>query len=118
SPPDLPRRLARGPQVVKQQGVLVCVHAIPEAFVAERAQLTAGCQPRQRLALEHRALIEQLEDRRLEAEEPTVDPPLAPRFLDEGLDEAIPVQLCHAELELRSHHGYRRAGAMPIVFGN
>ena len=46
SVPQLPRRPPCRPQVVEQHRVLVRVHAVPEALVAERAQLAGGGQPR------------------------------------------------------------------------
>ena len=42
--PQAPGRLARGPQVVQRDGVLVGVHALPEALVAVGPQLPSAAR--------------------------------------------------------------------------
>ena len=68
----MPRRFAGGPEVVEHDGVLVRVHAVPEALVAERAQLALGGKPLERRALEHAVGLEIGERGSVEAEEAAV----------------------------------------------
>src|SRR5690348_16305314 len=75
-----PRCLARRPQVVEHQRVLVGVHAGPEAAVAVRAQPAIGGEPLERLALEHRFGREVVQDGAVEHEEAAVDPAVRGRL--------------------------------------
>src|SRR5947209_13119187 len=101
-----PRRPAARPQVVERDRVLVGVHALPEPLVAEGAQLTRSGKALERLVLEHAVRRERLERRRLEAEEPAVDPMLAARLLAKAPHDAISVHLRHAERQPRADHGH------------
>ena len=113
--PDPPGRLAAGPEVVQRHRVLVGVHAVPEALVAEGVQLAVGGEALQRLALEHAVGVEIAERPGLEAEEATVDPVLAARLLGEAGD-AVPLpELSHPPLQVRPHHRQRRQVAMTAV---
>src|SRR5438067_10448880 len=85
--PQSPRRFAGGPQVVEDDGVLVRVHAVPEALVAERAQLALCGEALERGALEHAVVLEILERAGVEAEEAAVDPVLRARLLAEAADD-------------------------------
>src|SRR6185295_12202246 len=107
-----PGGVAGGPEVVEDDGVLVGVHAVPEALVAEGPQLAVGSESLQRLALEHAALVEMVEHSRLEAEEAAVDPVLAARLLDEALDGVAGADACDAPLQLRPH--YRDGGGRAV----
>src|SRR6188474_2924324 len=78
-----PRRLAGRPQVVQRHGVLVGVHATPEAGVPVSRQRARRGQRLERLALEHRVGPQIRQRPGLEDEEPAVDPPLAQRLLVE-----------------------------------
>src|SRR5262249_34579415 len=49
-----PRGFSRAPEVVEDDGVLVGVHAVPEALVAVGAELAGGGERLQRLALQCR----------------------------------------------------------------
>src|SRR5581483_590989 len=106
----------RAPEVVEQHGVLVGVHAVPEARVAIGAKLAVRREALERLALEDAVLGEIVEDAALEAEEAPVDPAVDPRLLVEAPHEAILTEIGHAELELRPHDGDRRE-APPLAVG-
>ena len=84
-----PRRPPRVPQVVERNGVLVGVHALPEALVAVGAQLPVGGEPRERLALEHAVGAQVVEHTGLEAEEAAVDPVLGTRLLAEARHASV-----------------------------
>src|SRR3954452_14522033 len=77
SRPRLPGRLARLPEVVEDDRVLVGVHAVPEPLVPEGAELAGARQPLELLALEDAVPAQVLEDAGLEAEEAAVYPVLA-----------------------------------------
>ena len=106
----------RRPQVVERDGVLVGVHARPEALVAERVQLAVGGQALERLALEHRVLAQVVERARLEGEEAAVDPVLGARLLLEArTTRPSPSSQRDAERQLRPHHRHRREPAVRAV---
>ena len=99
--PDAQRSLS-------SDGVLVGVHAVPEALVPVGAQLAVGRQSLERLALEDAVVVQIVEDGGLEAEEASVDPALDLRFLVETTHEAAVVELGDAELELWADDCHRR----------
>src|SRR4029077_19769906 len=74
------------------------VHALPELVVPVRGQLAPGDQSREDVQFEALGVAaDEVEDRRLEHEEPTVNPPLADlRLLGERADE-VAVELQAAE---------------------
>src|SRR3954470_10927969 len=106
SVPQPPGNVALGPGVVEEQGVLVRVHALPEALVPVGAQLALAGELLERLALEDAVRPDVLQGPRLEAEEPAVDPVLEAGLLAEPAHAAVALELGDPELELGPHHGH------------
>src|SRR5436190_13965252 len=105
--PDLPGRTLAGPEIVELDGVLVGVHALPEACVPEGPKLVVVGQALERLALEHAGVGKVVKDAGVEAEEAAVDPVLGPGLLVEPGDPAVTVELGDAELELGTYDRHR-----------
>src|SRR5581483_6233100 len=99
--PHAPGGVARGPEVVEDDRVLVGVHAVPEAVVAEARELPLGRQALERVALKHAVLGHVVEEARLEAEEAAVHPLLEPRLLAKAGDAVVVVDHRDAPLAVR-----------------
>src|SRR5918999_61916 len=115
SGPHPPGGSVLGPEVVQEHRVLVGVHAVPEAEMAVGAELAAGRQALERLALEHRFRADVVERAGLEAEEAAVDPAVVAGLLGEAAHVAVAVQLGHAELQLGLDHRHRGEKAVTRV---
>ena len=110
--PPAPRR----PQVVEGNGVLVGVHALPEALVAVGAQLAGRRQALQRRALEHAV---GLAGSSSTAASKQKKPPLIQcserRLLAKAVHTAVVVELGDAELQLRAHDGHARQRTVLVM---
>src|SRR5687768_15501536 len=82
--PDFPRGLAAGIQVFERHFFLERVHRVPEPVVLVRGELVHPDQPLEALDDELFALVQVIEDLRLEREEPAVHP-------DVGLGDRLDV---------------------------
>src|SRR5919201_6626157 len=102
--PDRPGRLTCRPEVVEGYRVLVRVHAVPEAQVAEGVELPVGSRTAKRVGLEHARLVNPVEDTGLEAEESAVYPVIEPRLLLEAPDHPVVTKVGDAPLAQWTHH--------------
>ena len=118
SVPQLPRRPARGPQIVEEDRVLVGVHAVPEALVPERAQLRRSAPA---AASGSRSSTESPRSSSSTDGSKQKKPPLTQcslrGFSTKPADDAVAVQLRDAELELGPHDGHRRPRPVLVVVG-
>src|SRR5579885_263363 len=113
SMPDLPRRLARGPQLFQHALVAQRIHGMPEAAMLERHHLTHGGKTDNRRTLPARLVaLDEIEHARGEHEEAAVDQsPIAARLLDEG-GYRVSLTLDGAVASRRPYCGDRRQSAV------